>query len=317
MLLASVCAQGVDDPACLFNATHCACRQNTAPGNCLRKDSTASSDATCTVATCNAGGYACDCLGDNICKIDTCSIWVPKDGTIASRLAKDSTVPCMQKKDGTCLSKVELPVDYKMVQFGSATRHNVAGTMFNISLMPDAGDKITSSYKMSDAWDHPETLRYRHITMRMYQRTSGEPFLCAVYNTYGVPSDGLGLMKVTVTITGLAGQALSWVACDDKKECTGGPSSTLQATHSLVFTHSDGWCVMPVSAHGEGISVKFDNVNGFEGVTFQLSDAAEDVFYFRGDQDKGMTGTIDDNGLVSNGAVPEIVFNLAGIQVPQ
>lgn len=268
------------------------------------------------MSTCQGGGYSCDCIGESICKIDTCSNWVPKDGTVASRLEKDTTVVCVQKTDGTCLSKVYIPAEHKMVQFGAATVRNVASTMFNISLMRDTEDMITTSYKMSDKWDHPESLRYRHINLRMYQATSGEPFLCAVYNTHGIPSDGLGEMRVTATIKGLAGQDLRWVACDDRKECVGGPASTLRATHSLLFTHSDGWCVMPVSTDGDGISVKFDDVSGFEGVSFQLSDGVDDVYYFQDDADKGMTGTTDANGLVSNGAVPEIIFNLAGIQVP-
>lgn len=89
-------------------------------------------------------------------------------------------------------------------------------------------------------------------------------------------------------------------------------------SHPYPHLHTQRWLVCYARhTDGDGISVKFDDVNGFEGVSFQFSDGTDDAYYFRSDADKGMTGTIDTNGLVSNGAVPEIKFNLAGIEVPQ
>ena len=240
-----------------------------------------------------------------------------KDGTSASRLTKETSVDCMQKADGTCLSKVEMPISYKMVQFGTASVNNVAGTMFNMSTLPDTDDFIVNRYKMSDKWDNHETLRFRHITMRLYKSSvTGEHMLCAIFHTYGLPSDGLGSMSVSSTVKGVDGQMLQWAACDDKRECSGGPGGELRAQHALSFTHSDGWCVKPLEEDSGAISVKFSDVQGFEGISFQLSDGNEDAYYFMDGTD-GMTGAVDGNALVKDGDVPEILFDLAGIQVPQ
>lgn len=317
-LLTTCLAQSIEDPTCLFNATHCACQENAVAGNCLRKVSGTDVDGTCTVSTCNAGGYACDCLGTSICSRDTCSIWVTKDGTPASRLEKGATVACAQKTDATCLNRLEIPEEYKMVRFGPGSLYNTAGTMFNMSAFSDVDDEIVGRYRMSDKWDHHDTLRYRHITMRLYNSpTSGEHMLCTVYNTYGTMSDGLGPMSVTATIKGESGQELQFVACDDKNECMKKSSTTLTATHNLIFTHSDGWCVKPVENGIGPVSVKFSDVNGFEGISFQLSDGSEDSYTFFKGEGFGMTGSVDNNGLVTNGNVPDILIDLAGIKVPQ
>lgn len=317
-LLTLCAAQAIsNDPTCLFNGTHCACRENKIAGTCLRKESGGAGEGICTVATCNSGGYSCDCLGPNICKMDTCSSWVPKDGSISSHLQKDTKVACVKKTDSTCLTKVEIPVEYKMVQFGSSSLNNAAGTMFNMTAMPDTDDFLAKTYGKGDSWDHPETLQHRHITIRLYKSpTSGENMLCAIFNSYGLPNDGLGNYKIKSTVTGLNGQQLRWTFCDDRTECRGGPSSTLVTTHKGMFTHSDGWCVKPVESDSGPINVKFSNVNKIEGITFQLSDGSDESYYFYDGGDFGMTGTVDTNGLVTGGAIPDILFDLGGIRVP-
>lgn len=225
---------------------------------------------------------------------------------------------CVQKLNGTCLSKVEIPDEYKMVQFGAASARNVNGNMFNMSMVPDVEDTITKRYTMSDKWDHHETLKYRHVTMRYYKGTIGDVMICGIYNTFGLPNDGLGQMRISVEIKSIGGNELQWVACDDRTECEGSPASTLKATHKLIFTHSDGWCVKPVDEE-DGISVKFSGIEGFEGITFQLSDGVDESYYFDSEasQALGMSGDVDGNGLVRAGEMPEIIFNLNGILVPQ
>lgn len=319
--LAFVLAQTNVSPGCLYNSTHCACRTNNSPGTCLRKqsDATSTTDPICTVTSCSTGGYSCDCLGSDICKLTSCSNWVPKDGSIASQLTQGTAVPCVRKDDGKCLSKVDVPVQYKMVRFGAGTVNNVDGTMFNMSTLTDSNDFITTEYNMADKWDHHDTLRYRHVTMRLYKSTNGEMFLCGIYNTYGVPNDGLGRMKISVEIRSVGGEELRWVACDDRNECRGGGSDVLRATHVLAFTHSDGWCVSPVESQ-EGVTVKFSEMDGFEGISFQLSDGVDEAYYFMDEVEGGvvgMTGTVDGNGLVKGGSMGEILFNVGGIAVAQ
>lgn len=248
--------------------------------------------------------------------MEVCSTWVPKDGTVASQLVKDTDVGCVQKTDSTCLSRVEVAAEWKMVRFGTGSLRNSEGTMFNMSALKDVKDMISGRYSMGDRWDHPETLRFRHITLRVYVGEGGEHMLCAVFNTYGVPNDGLGRYAVSTTVKGVTGQTMRWVACDDRRECSGGPGNTLSTNHRGVFTHSDGWCVKPLERESGPVSVKFSKVVGMEGISFQLSDGDEQSYYFEtGDQ--GMTGVVDDNGLVTDGDIPEILFDLAGIQVPE
>lgn len=235
-----------------------------------------------------------------------------------SAMSSGTILACVHRSNRVCLSRVVLPVEYKMVRIGNDTANYLGGNMFNMTAMSDDGDLITSTYRMSDRWDNRKLLRFRHITMRLYRSpSSGEHLLCAVYNTYGHPHDGLGVMSVNVTVKGLDGQALRWVACDDRYECQGEASETLCASHKTSFPHSDGWCIAPIEADGRAVSVKFTNVNRFEGVSFQFSDAEEDEHLFIEGKENGFKGEVDFNGVVTDGEVPEITFNLSGMEVPQ
>lgn len=303
---------------CLYNATHCACSEKSKAGTCLRKESETGGESVCVVGECSLEGYKCDCDGLSVCLISGCSSWVAKDGRVGSALVEGSRVACVEKRGVECLSKVEVEREFRMVRFGGVESRE----LFNMSFLPDEGDFIAGEYGMHDKWDHHETLKYRHVTLRLYKSSGGEAFLCGVYNTYGLPNDGLGTMKVKVEVSSVGGGEMKWLACDDKRECgaVGDGNSTLRASHRLLFTHSDGWCVTPVEDEG-GVVVRFSDMQGFEGITFQLAEEGEGSYYFADEwhrQSFGLEGEVDANGLVSDGRVPEIMFNLAqGIPVPQ
>lgn len=201
------------------------------------------------------------------------------------------------------------------VQFGPATKNNTAGTMFNMTNFQDVDNTLADNFNMADIWPMPSTLRFRHITFRQYQvGYTGRTQLCAIYNRPGWPSDGLGGMRATVTLRGLSGQKLSWVNCDDRLECTGAAANVLSAKHTMLFPHSDGWCVSGLNEGG--ISVVFDDVNGFEGVSFQGSNGIDDVYYFVAKTAGVVDGEVDEHGLVSDGVIDEIVFQPKGIEIP-
>lgn len=80
-------------------------------------------------------------------------------------------------------------------------------------------DQPGFNYDMHGKWTHPHSLHARYINMRLYEESrSTWMLLCAVYNTYGISNDRLGKMKVKVVITGMDGQTIEWLVCDDKGE---------------------------------------------------------------------------------------------------
>lgn len=251
--------------------------------------------------------YACDRDGSSLCKIDSCAQWHAKDGATPT-LEKETNVPCFKNENSQCVSKIDQPTGNKTVQFGPVTVGNTAGTMFNMGRFIDSGDRITTNFRMNDLWKHPTSLLFRHIHLRLYEsESSGEEMICTVYHRYGDANDGLGNMRVNVIVKGVDGQQLKWVACDDTMECPGGPSTMLKATHRMIGTHTDGWCVR---ALGSGrISIKYTDVQRFEGITFQLADGPEPSYFFFNGASIGMLGDVDEHGLVTNGDVPEILLN--------
>lgn len=231
-------------------------------------------------------------------------------------MERETNVPCIQIP-GKCISMVKQPAKNKMVQFGPTTAGNTAGTMFNMSSFVDSGDRIVKKFRMSDLWEHPTSLHFRHIHLRVYKsESSGEKMICTVYHRYGSANDGLGNMEVTAVIKGVDSQQLQWTACDDSMECPGGPARVLTATHRMISTHTDGWCVKAL-ASGR-ISIKYRNVQRFEGITFQLADGPEPSYFFFNGAAVGMSGKVDDDGLVTDGVIPDILVDLSGgIKVPR
>lgn len=88
--------------------------------------------------------------------------------------------------------------------------------------------------------------------------------------------------------------------------------NVLNANFYGLITHSDGFCVGPLTMDGNAISIKTTNVQKIEGINFLGSDAKATQYSFAGGEG-GLTGSVDGNGLVSNGALPEIIINPAGI----
>lgn len=201
-----------------------------------------------------------------------------------------------------------------MVQFGKGAPN----TMFNMTAFIDEGGVIAAnSANMHGKWKNAQRLRRRFITMRMYDsETPGPRMLCAIYNTYGVKDDKLGNMKVRTKIYGTSNQRLEWAACDDKGECVGQSGLELAANHGLVSFLSDGWCVKPLESNGNVVTVRFSEVVGMKGVVLQSTAGQDQVFLFSDGKKNGMSGRVDKHGLVNHGEVPDIQFNLRGIEVP-
>lgn len=301
---------------CLFNSTHCSCRHVEDPGNCLRHQV----GSYCVVDECSRAGLTCDCSGSKMCERKPCNVWILSEDELLSSLPQGRKVGCRLITSASCLvhdAKVSVPTpqieepDFRMVQFGKASD----ATMFNMSAFVDEDNFISKSYEMHGKWKNANRLTPRHITVRMYE-TDGEDnlMLCAIYNTYGIADDGLGSMGVSVRITGISGQDLEWVSCDDVGECKGERGNILTGRHLLVSYLADGWCIKPLEWNGNVVSVKFTDVYGMKGIMMQSTAGREEIFNFGGRH--GVTGSVDTNGLVQGGESPDILFNLQGIKVP-
>lgn len=303
--------------SCVFNSTHCSCRLIDEPGACLRK-----SGLDCLVDKCSGNGFTCDCSGTTVCKIKTCNAWVSSTSISTSLLPFRARVPCRLTASSHCLEQdAELkvlmprpePTEYRIVQFGKASPLH----LFNMSAFVDEGDFISNQYAMHGNWKHSRRLRSRFTTMRMYDSADLKTrMLCAIFNTFGIESDGLGKMSVRTVISGASGQTLTWAACDDVGECRGKSGRILHASHLLASSQSDGWCVKQAEWNGNAISVTFSDVNGMLGVVLQSPAGQDQDYLFSNSAENGMTGTVDSSGLVQGGATPAITFRLSGIEVP-
>lgn len=126
----------------------------------------------CSVRECGIGGYGCDCLGADMCKIDKCNSWEPVDGRRAFAVGQID-VPCTMTAQGSCLSKVDhvesLP-EYKMVQVGSIQSD---ATLFNMRYQVDGAGEMLNKYKsgktMYDSWVDKDLLKNRQFNVRLYQ----------------------------------------------------------------------------------------------------------------------------------------------------
>ncbi|KAI0565306.1 hypothetical protein FGB62_19g270 [Gracilaria domingensis] len=302
---------------CIYNSTHCACSQVAAPGNCLRTVS----DGMCSVEQCSQAGMTCDCNGTNMCTIETCSHSTAANGSLPSVLQLGATVPCiMSQNNMQCVRKQgELPVgelppqpvEYRQLQFGPAS----VSHMYNVTSFVDTNDVISPDRSMHGRWPEYLRLRNRFIHVRVYENANGsETFLCAIYNGYHLPSDGLGSGSTSVEIEGLNGQVLSWRACDDIGECREDQGTTLRGVHGYVDYLSDGWCVTPLERNGNGVRVTFTDVTGMYGVEIQTPQSQFEYLWSDPPQ-HGMTGVVDANGF-SVGGSASFTINLAGIAVP-
>lgn len=305
--------------SCIFNSTHCSCNDVQHSGICLRNIGS----NICQAAACTAG-YACDCSGTNICSVSSCGGWTPSDSRPISSLTIGETVTCMEVTDITCVAKlvevtlseqVPEPTEYRMVQYGAAS----LTTMFNMTTFQDTDDTIANNPDMHSKWRNPEQLRSRYITIRRYVLNNGTDLLCGIHGAYGqgVVDDGLGLQSARVIVKGVNNQALEWAACDGAGECgltSDGNDLEGNFEHDAIF--SDGWCIKPLEQNGNAISIVIDQINNMKGIVFQSPGGFEKIYHFAIDAAFGLTGTVDSNGLVTNGAHPEIIFDLSGIAVP-
>ncbi|PXF48270.1 hypothetical protein BWQ96_01959 [Gracilariopsis chorda] len=203
------------------------------------------------------------------------------------------------------------PTEYRQLQFGQPSISH----MYNLTAFVDTENVITIQSSMHGTWPSYLRLRNRFIHIRLYENQArNETYLCAIYNAYHLPSDGKRSGSVDVQIEGIAGQNLSWVACDDLGECTGGPSSTLSATHSFDDNVTDGWCISPLESNGNSVRVTFSNVEAMFGIEIQ-SPGSQFEYLWGEPLQHGMTGIADSNGFSVAGTA-SFTINPAGIPVP-
>jgi hypothetical protein len=312
-------ASGRSAKSCIFTSTMCACRRSTvSSGTCYRHLAGTIGPARCQVATCKAGGYFCDCLGTEICEIVHCPTW----RAVAPATSGQKSVACEEDPKHACVKPV---TGFKQVQLGGNKR-----SMFNMTVVKDATDiiakRMAAGESMHDVWPDMSSMRKRTINMRLLKSADGKINLCAIYSKFGAPKDGHGNMKVRSTITGVAGKPLTVSAVDDPDAPeipTVVAPNILKASHLLVMTHTDGWCVQSLRYDGKAVTVKFDNVERFEGIYFHgahspLFPSHNGLFKFKDGAENGLTGATDATGLVApgvRGAIPEVTFSLSGIPI--
>ncbi|PXF48268.1 hypothetical protein BWQ96_01957 [Gracilariopsis chorda] len=255
-----------------------------------------------------------------MCSIESCSHNVAADGSLSSSLQIGSTASCVLSQNVQCVRLVgdlffnntqSTPAEFRQVQFGQPS----VSHMFNLSTFVDTGNQLRIDNSLHDAWPTETRLTNRFIHIRLYENAArNDTYLCAIYNGYTVPPDGRRRGFIDVEIEGLGGQNLSWVACDDSAECTGGPSSTLTAEHTFLDHATDGWCVGPVENNGNAIRVTFSNVEGMLGLELQAP-GFQQTYRWTEPPQYGMAGAVDADGL-SVGGSASLIVNLAGIPVP-
>lgn len=328
---------------CVFNSTHCTCStrpvKKTENSTCLRNQHSPSSTSLCAVSECTAGGHACDCLGSDTCSLSRCSSWRPVDGAKEAALG-DRNVPCTLSAEWPCVSPAAPPSpavsqgpgrEYKMVQVGSTKQRH---TLFNQTWQTDTNAFMLNRFfklgkSMHDAWPAKDMLKNRQLNFRLYEAPEADfegdlgdlgtgtgkvRYACMIINNYGGPNDGLSNYQASTTITSL-GKDIRFLGCDDLNECqnTKVPASALRAKHHGIVTHSDGWCAGPID-NETGIAIKVTGIENLEGFNFLGGDGDVDEYGFR-DNDIELKGTVDKNGLVTGGELPEIVIKPGGILV--
>lgn len=156
MLVASIFAQSPIGKAstspCLFNKTHCSCRNVDNPGLCLRHQN----DSMCLVDKCSDTGFTCDCNGTETCAFTDCNAWITTN-VMKSSFGLGKTVTC-ELSAIKCLRRVseipvenpsKEPVEYRMVQFGPRIEQN----MVNMSAFKTtkfivvAGDRVVADFE--------------------------------------------------------------------------------------------------------------------------------------------------------------------------
>lgn len=190
--------------------------------------------------------------------------------------------------------------------------------MFNMTMFTDTSDFITTTYDMRNRWPHKTRYEHRWHTIMLYKNNANtEFFLCYVINTYDAGDDGFGIMEMDVTISGDDGQIMQWVACDDPNDsCQTGPANSISSYFGNAAFVTDGFCIKPVDYSGNTFTISVSNVQRARGIRFIRPAQTVKEFLWSDGAVNGMTGAVDGNGLVTNGAAPPIKVNLAGLPVP-
>lgn len=211
-----------------------------------------------------------------------------------------------------------------MVQFG-----NVADSdnIFNLSTFIDNGNALRNAPGVDGQWGNGFTER-RTITFRIYESPplpSGQVnrMICAIYNpnlgTFDDSNDPFQI-QVDVTVSGLSGQTISWVFCDDTGECQGTQGNVLYGSHDSSSNVSDGFCVGEFEENGNVISFEFSNVFGITSVAFEDPSGIVKQYEYKDmglPQAGGLVGAwVDLDDRVHAGITPTIKFNWQGFPQP-
>lgn len=201
-----------------------------------------------------------------------------------------------------------------MVQFGGASD----ATMFNMSAFTDTGDFITSTFNMRDAWPRTDLLEHRMYTVMLYVNEAGDThFLCVIINIYGAGDDNRGVQETDVTVTGVDGQTLNYVACDDVPDCPVTTGVSISTFFGNAGHQTDGFCVAPIAYDGNSVTISLTNIEIAKGIRFlSPGGVVEKEYLFADGPGNGLTGNVNANGIVRDGTIPTITFNLNGILVP-
>lgn len=217
-----------------------------------------------------------------------------------------------------------------MVQLGEYK----PGNLFNMTIMEDENNYISNQWNkdpkvsMHDRWPHKELLKRREIQFRMYaNKEKTKNFVCMIINDYKNEKDTVNNYKVKTEIKGLQGQKLRFAQCDDHKIRSNGTLHTecsqpmegnvLTSDHDGDETHSDGFCIEPLTYGGDSISIKVKDIFWISAINFVVGDDHSLATYKFAGGEGGLTGNVNGDGYVQGGAVPEIIIKLAGIPYPQ
>lgn len=92
---------------CVHNSTHCNCAVSDGGGICLHPISGSyygDRNATCKVEECLSGGYSCDCMGGDMCEIQSCSKYKTTTTNLDDLVG--SNIACRALDGFTCTWKI-------------------------------------------------------------------------------------------------------------------------------------------------------------------------------------------------------------------
>lgn len=320
--------------ACIYTPTQCQCTKSTSPGYCMRHESGTGASALCRVDDCKKGGYKCDCSGASLCTLNPCSAWtapaltgteavgdlvscaLDPSGSATERKcvhfagAAPSASPSPGSPPSVSSTPTATPTPSSSVVVTKEVRIGPALAGAELFDLPKWADPVAISYiynpvdPQNIVWPINTAFKKRFINIRIYDDTSSpQKFICVAYNAPGGAPDGQGVMTAKVTVTGVNGQSISTLLCDDPGECTISGGSVLLYNHFISTFNNDGFCLGDL--RNGPVKLDFTELNAFDGVSFQSPAGIEHEYLFTDNPlTSGMTTTgLDGNGNSNDGSL--------------